>query len=153
MLCSLDSSWDVLVRSLESMQEQDLTMVYLTGQLLEEEPKQLERRPGMGGESILHRPESANQSSCDSELCEKKATHVGLSISRDVVLTGETEEQQYKGEGLCSTCIWIEEDRPEIKREDTEDIDTEDIEERPVTDTQEHIIPRRSERGKQRYTS
>ncbi|KAG8139167.1 hypothetical protein E2320_001935 [Naja naja] len=37
VLSSLDSSWDILVTTLESMQKQDLTMVYLTGRLLEEE--------------------------------------------------------------------------------------------------------------------
>ncbi|KAG8147954.1 hypothetical protein E2320_001412 [Naja naja] len=53
VLSSLDSSWNVLVTSLESMQEQDLTMTYLT----EEEQKWLERRPGKG-ERIQHRPAS-----------------------------------------------------------------------------------------------
>ncbi|KAG8132953.1 hypothetical protein E2320_010773 [Naja naja] len=39
VLSSLDTSWDILVTSLESMQERDLTMMYLTGRLLEEEQK------------------------------------------------------------------------------------------------------------------
>ncbi|KAG8148088.1 hypothetical protein E2320_000090, partial [Naja naja] len=63
---------------LESMQERDLTMMFLTGQLLEEEQKRLERQE--------------NRSEVD-----------------------------------------IEEDRPEVKREGTE--------------TQEQMIPRRSERS------
>ncbi|KAG8148087.1 hypothetical protein E2320_000087 [Naja naja] len=58
VLSSLDSSWDVLVTSLESMQERDLTMAYLIGRLLEEEQKWLERHPGKGGENAQHRPAS-----------------------------------------------------------------------------------------------
>ncbi|KAG8147302.1 hypothetical protein E2320_000207 [Naja naja] len=58
VLSFFDSSWDVLETSLESMQGQDFTMTYLTGQLLEEEAKQLERAPGKEGESTQHRPAS-----------------------------------------------------------------------------------------------
>ncbi|KAG8139411.1 hypothetical protein E2320_002176 [Naja naja] len=50
------SSWDVLVTNLESIQEWDLTNAYLTDQLLEEEHKWLERRPGKGRENTQHRP-------------------------------------------------------------------------------------------------
>ncbi|KAG8128775.1 hypothetical protein E2320_015637 [Naja naja] len=50
------SSWDILVTSLESMQE---TMIYLTGQLLEEEQKWLERLPRKGGDNAQHKITSA----------------------------------------------------------------------------------------------
>ncbi|KAG8147107.1 hypothetical protein E2320_022555, partial [Naja naja] len=211
VLSSLDSSWDVLVTSLESMQEQDLTMAYLTGRLLEEEQKQLERQPGKGGESVQHRP--ASKKGQDGGRAAERMNFVKRCYI-DVALRGGTEEQQDKGTGLLSTCgavlqsfslaasmtehtrntwlldsgvsqhiannpqafsglkpakqtwvslvngqraavkaegnvyvpeIDIEEDRPVIKSEDTEEIDIE--EERHVTKTQEHIIPRRSERS------
>ncbi|KAG8139334.1 hypothetical protein E2320_002106, partial [Naja naja] len=58
VLCSLENSWDVLVTGIESMQERDLTMAYLTGRLLEEKRKWLERQPGKGGENAQHRPVS-----------------------------------------------------------------------------------------------
>ncbi|KAG8124753.1 hypothetical protein E2320_020000 [Naja naja] len=59
VLSSLDTSWDILVTSLESMQERDLTMVCLTGQLLEEEQKQLERQLEKEGNNAQHRPTCA----------------------------------------------------------------------------------------------
>ncbi|KAJ7335088.1 hypothetical protein JRQ81_013029 [Phrynocephalus forsythii] len=43
ILSSLSEMYDVLVTSLESMPERDLTLEYLTGRLLEEELKRNER--------------------------------------------------------------------------------------------------------------
>ena len=43
ILSSLPEDYDVLVTSLESMPERDLTLEYLTGRMLEEEEKRNER--------------------------------------------------------------------------------------------------------------
>ncbi|KAG8139563.1 hypothetical protein E2320_002328, partial [Naja naja] len=112
-------------------------MAYLTGRLLEVEQKWLERRPGMRGESVQHKTASAKVQDgvrvAETVNFVKKCYTCG-SIEHLQRHCPERRNRAAARQGYRTTQHmwndnWIEEDRPEIKREDTEDVDSEDIEE------------------------
>ncbi|KAG8127423.1 hypothetical protein E2320_014347 [Naja naja] len=75
-------------------------MAYLTGRLLEEEQKQLARRPGKGGESAQHRPASTKvqdggRATETVNFVKRCYTCGSTEISRDAAVRGGTGAERW----------------------------------------------------------
>ncbi|XP_062991197.1 proton channel OTOP1 [Elgaria multicarinata webbii] len=94
VLSSLDDSWDSLVMSLEAMRESELTLRFLTGRLLEEEQKKLEKQTAKPRET------PTKQAACEDKervFAVRRCFRCGSTEHLRKNCPSQTEKQAYSG--------------------------------------------------------